>query len=406
MTANAVNFEEDRASAPLPLAVYVHFPWCLRKCPYCDFRSVACTAAAIPHQLYADAILAELKSRQELLANRRLVSVYFGGGTPSLWEVEQLGRVLQGVVGQARLRNPSVEVTVECNPSSASSDRIRQLRQLGVNRLSIGAQSLDPQRLAQLGRLHDAAGAASAVAMALDAGARVNADLIYAIGAAHGRDRPQSPQQAAADARRLASLGVGHLSAYVLTIAAGTPFGALCQQGHMTAVDEDAAADSFTAVSEALRNDGFEHYEISNFARPGQRSRHNLAYWRGEDYLGLGAAAYGTISQPDGHAERYHNAPNPADYLAQQRSAYAPANREHLSPETRLRERIMLGLRTLEGIDLEQVAACLGVNPLPPHRARAVEELIACNRLSQLGTRLVIPAESWLLADATAAALF
>ncbi len=403
MTANAVKQANVSASDPPPLAVYIHFPWCLRKCPYCDFSSVACEASSIPHKRYADAIVAELDARTELLATRRVASVYFGGGTPSLWDPEQLGRVLHELKRRAPCRSEMIEVTVECNPSSLSPERASRLSDLGVNRLSIGVQSLDRRRLELLGRLHDVGEALDAVSAALQAGTRVSADLIHGVGGVRCGDNPQSALQAASEATELARLGVGHVSTYCLTVAANTPFGVLQAHGMKPAVDPDTSADTFVAVSEALRAADLEHYEISNFARPGEQSRHNLAYWQGQDYLGVGAAAYGTISQSDGHGLRYRNSPNPADYLS---NVYAPESCEPLDPDTRLRERIMLGLRTQYGVDLAKAAADLGVDPFVPSRDRAIEELIARGRLSRTGSCLVIPHSAWLHADSIAAALF
>ncbi len=278
--------------------VYVHFPWCLAKCPYCDF--VSYVTPAIDHAGYADAVLREVEARASSFVGRQVESVFFGGGTPSLWEAAELGRVLDGVrrqVGgaaganasqaghaapredpagpathagaptqagpsaQAGSATPAIEVTVECNPTSLDEDRARALLDVGVNRLSIGVQSLTDDRLRFLGRLHDAAGARAAVKGAIAAGMpRVSADLIFGLPG-------QSPEEARREALELADLGVAHLSAYQLTIEAGTRFGELARRGRLPLADDGQVAESFLAIDEALAARGFGHYEISGTTR-------------------------------------------------------------------------------------------------------------------------------------------
>lgn len=387
-----------------PLGVYVHFPWCLRKCPYCDFASFE--TEAIDHAGYADAVIRELEARADAFSGRRLESVFIGGGTPSLWAPSELGRVVKRVLSLAAQRADDVEITAECNPSSLDADRARALCDEGVNRLSIGVQSLDADRLAFLGRLHDASGALEAVSAAIAAGVpRVSADLIY--GVASDERRMQRPEDAAAEARRVADRGIGHVSAYALTIEPNTRFGELARRGSLPQVTDAIMAETFVAVGEALSALGLERYEVSNFARPGEASRHNLGYWRGHDYLGLGASAYGALSRRDGSALRYRNPPNPERYLSRVHAGdFSVHESEELDAETRLRERIMLGLRLAEGLDLEAHARDLGVPPWPPSRRRAADRLISDGRLVEADGRLRVPPTAWLFADGTAAALF
>jgi oxygen-independent coproporphyrinogen-3 oxidase len=391
---------EPRPAAPRPLGVYIHFPWCLKKCPYCDFLSVAAARDAIPHRAYADAVLRELEVRLPLLgADYRLETVFFGGGTPSLWATEELGRVLSGVLSAfARQKAPEVEVTAECNPTSLDLEKARALADVGVNRLSLGVQGLDAERLAFLGRLHDPNGGLDAARAALrSAMPRVSVDFIFGVAG-------QTPEQAAHEARTLAGLGTTHLSAYALTIEPGTEFGARAKKGRLPLLDEAQVAASFTAVDEALQQTGFDHYEISNFARQGHISRHNLGYWRGYDYLGLGTGAWGTVTLPVGRV-RYRNSPSPERYQASAFTApfsEAPdgcAVVEPLDAETSLRERIMLGLRLAEGFDLEAAAAELGVPPLPDARERSLQRLLKSGRVELDGRRLRIPKPHWLFAD-------
>jgi putative oxygen-independent coproporphyrinogen III oxidase len=390
-----------------PIGVYIHFPWCLKKCPYCDFVSFARERETIDHKGYADAILAELERRRPALLGRRLQSVFFGGGTPSLWAPEELGRVRSAVL-EAAGDATDVEITVECNPTSLDEDRSRALLTAGVNRLSIGVQGLDPERLRFLGRLHDAEGGLAAVEAALRARVpRVSADLIYGVATAAD---PHRPDDAVREVRRVAATGVTHLSTYSLTIEPNTQFGELARRGRLPLAPEEGVAETFFAIEEALAAQGFAHYEISNYARPGEEARHNLGYWRGDDYLGLGCAAFGTLSETDGSAWRYRNITDPARYMAAAHAegpiAALVESEERLDPETRLRERIMLGLRLQGGFDLEGAALSLGVPAWSRERQRAASRLIASGRLAVDGGRLRILPQARIYTDGIAAALF
>lgn len=394
-------------SAPTEIGVYVHFPWCLKKCPYCDFLSVAAERPALPHAAYADAVIAELERRAASLGDVRLVSVFFGGGTPSLWEPNELGRVLARIRELLPNAAQDLEVTVECNPTSFDVERGRALQRVGVNRVSIGVQGLDAERLQFLGRLHDVESGLAAVRDAIDSGMpRVSADFIFGVSG-------QGADAAAREARIMSELGTEHLSAYALTIEPGTQFGALARKGKLPLLDEAAVADSFQAVEETLEGAGFEHYEVSNYAKPGARSRHNIGYWVGRSYLGLGCGAWGTL-KTGAQRFRYRNTPSPERYLAA-RAHYADAdlsqvgplvaNHELISPETALAERIMLGLRLADGLDLEQSAGELGAELWTPERTRARDRLLSQGRLKLDGARVSIPKSHWLLADGIIASL-
>lgn len=389
-----------------PIGVYVHFPWCLRKCPYCDFTTFERSRDAIDHRGYADAVIAELDARRDWYTGR-LETIFFGGGTPSLWEPEELGRVLEAILDRAEAKGAEgVEITVECNPSSLDEERARGFASVGVNRLSVGVQGLDASRLEFLGRLHNPEEALVAVRAAMAAGVRVNADLMIGIATAFDERGHQAPAEAVREALIVAELGVSHISAYQLTVEPKTRFGELDRKGKLPLVGEDRMAITFLETSRALEKRGLEHYEISNFSRPGERSRHNVGYWLGQDYLGLGCAAYGTITQETG-AFRYRNAPNPERYLAHVAAGeFEPHERELLDGETRLKERIMLGLRLREGFDLERAASECGVDAWSGARQKAVAELVLSGRLVQSGPRLAIPRDAWLFTDGIAAALF
>jgi oxygen-independent coproporphyrinogen-3 oxidase len=386
-----------RAASRPDSGVYVHFPWCLAKCPYCDFVSYA--QSQIDHARYADAVLREIVQRCEPHEHERegemprAHSIFFGGGTPSLWDAGELGRVLAAI--RTRMEAPDeVEVTVECNPSSLDEDRARALVAVGVNRLSIGVQSLNDARLRFLGRLHDARGALDAVRGALRAGVpRVSADIIFGLPG-------QTANEACKEALALVDLGLEHLSLYQLTIEPGTRFGELAKRGRLPLADDGAVADAFLALDDLLSSHGFRHYEISNFARPGQEARHNLGYWRGQPYLGLGCAAYGFLRRGTGGV-RYRNDPRPERYIDG-----SPSSAELLDAPTLMRERIMLGLRTAEGLDLDAAAVALGTAGWTPSRESAAAWLSSRGRIVRDGSVVRIPRSAWLWADDTAARLF
>jgi putative oxygen-independent coproporphyrinogen III oxidase len=392
---------------PHTASVYVHFPWCLAKCPYCDFVSYAAPRETIDHTGYADAVLRELDGRAgaftESARKRRLGSVFFGGGTPSLWDPRELGRVLAAI--RARfVCDDDLEVTVECNPTSLDRAKAEALRDEGVNRLSVGTQSLRADQLTYLGRLHDPKGARVALEAALASGIpRVSTDLIFGL-----------PDQTAEDARSqadtLASLGLSHLSCYQLTIEPGTAFGELARRGRLPRADDGMVAEAFLAIDEALKAHGLAHYEISNYARPVEEARHNLGYWRGDEYLGLGCGAFGFVREDDAEVARgvrYRNDVSPERYVAGTReSATLAGTREPLDAETLLRERIMLGLRLSGGFDLTEAGLGLGLLGWTEEREAEAAKLVARGRLVREGDRARLPAAAWLWADDTAARLF
>jgi putative oxygen-independent coproporphyrinogen III oxidase len=387
-----------------PIGVYVHFPWCLSKCPYCDFVAFAAPRSSIDGAAYTDAVLAELDARAAELEGRRAATIFFGGGTPSLWGAGEVRRVIDAVV-RAFSSDAMTEVSLECDPSSLDEDLARSLAFAGVNRLSIGVQALEDERLRFLGRIHSAQEAIEAVRAAVRAGVpRVSTDLMYAVAG-------QTPEAAAREASALADLGATHVSAYSLTIESETPFGKLARRGRLPLCEDATMAESFFAIDEALDRAGFVHYEVSNYAKPGNEARHNLGYWQGRDYLGLGCGAYGTLGTAAG-VIRYRNPATPRAYVeAATRSPRGAKGAIHASEEridgaTLLRERIMLGLRTKEGIDIEDVAARLGTEAYPKGRRPALERLEARGRIVRHESRIAVPREAWIWVDDTAAALF
>lgn len=384
-----------------PTSVYVHFPWCLRKCPYCDFNSHKTERDEVPHEGYADAVLRELDQRRSSLRGRHLETVFFGGGTPSLWAPAALGRVLAGILEafpEKRPESRDVEVTVECNPTSLDRARAAELRALGVNRVSIGVQSLDADRLKFLGRLHDGPSALEAVRSALLEIPRVSADLIFGVAG-------QKPEDARAELEQVLETGVQHVSAYALTIESGTQFGELHKKGKLPLAPEDHVAETYLEVERTLTSAGLHHYEVSNYAVPGQEARHNLHYWRGAAYLGLGAGAVGCLDGVDGTASRWRDEPLPARYLERAGAAGLEAEREDLNAEDRIKERLLLGLRTREGVDLRAFGASLGIDAVSPRRA-AIQRRLGRGELIVEGDVLRIPHEHWLKLDSIILDLF
>jgi len=395
-------------------SIYIHFPWCLAKCPYCDFVSYASERDEIDHAGYADAVLREAEGRARQLEKRgrafEIGSIFFGGGTPSLWEPRELGRVLSRLQELFPTRG-DLEISVECNPTSLDLDRARALKDVGVDRLSIGTQSLRAEQLKFLGRLHDPDGAMRAIEAALASGiARVSTDLIFGLP-------DQSIEDASAQADALAATGLRHLSCYQLTIEPGTQFGERKKRGLLPMAEEGVVADAFLAVEAALEARGLRHYEISNYAVPGEEARHNLAYWQGDEYLGLGCAAFGFArdAQRVGHGLRWRNALEPKRYVEATRAIRddklgngdgVSMFSEDLDGIALLRERIMLGLRLATGVDLARAGADLGVDPWTPERLRAIDRLVERGRLTREGDVLRIPRAAWLFTDDIAARLF
>ena len=330
------------------LGIYIHFPWCRNLCPYCDFPvAVARAGTEPPHEAYRDAVLGELDDRAGGFAGRRLVSIYLGGGTPSLWDPGAIAAVLAAAADRFGARLDDLEVTIEANPADCTPARMAAWRAAGIGRVSIGVQSLEPTELVVLGRDHRMGDGPGAVAAALAAGFRsVSADLI--LGAPVAGDHAGAPRSVTA----LAAGGAPHLSVYELTIEPRTRFGELAKRGDLVPLDEEILADLYVATHHALEAAGFEHYEVSSYARPGHRAVHNGLYWRGGEYLGLGVGA-ASFRIDAGAGVREVNVRQAARYLRGERVAETTT-----SPPAELAvDRVWLGLRTREGVAAEEVTA-------------------------------------------------
>jgi len=297
-----------------PLALYVHIPWCVRKCPYCDFNSHERTGS-LPETEYVQRLVLDLENLLPSVWGRRLISVFIGGGTPSLFSPEAIDALLSAVRARLPLE-PGAEITLEANPGTVEAARFRGFRDAGVNRISIGVQSFDDRRLAALGRIHSAHEARRAIDAALASFERVNVDLMYGLPG-------QDLAGAKSDLEQAIAAGAPHISAYQLTIEPNTAF--FSKPPALPA--HDACADMQVTIEQVLNERGFEHYETSAFARPGQRCRHNLNYWEFGDYLGIGAGAHGKVSFPD-RVTRHERPKPPASYLkgeAMKETRVAPA---------------------------------------------------------------------------------
>jgi oxygen-independent coproporphyrinogen-3 oxidase len=383
------------SSEPTQTSVYVHFPWCARKCPYCDFATEPIRATALPHERYAEAVLRELEARATDLQGRELTSIFFGGGTPSLWGPAALKRTLRGITGAFERVHDELEVTVECNPSSLTQENAALLREAGVGRLSIGVQSLRDPHLQFLGRLHDSNRAVAALEEAVAQMPRVSADLMFGMPG-------QTLEELGEDIARIAETGVRHVSAYALTIEEKTMFGSLHRAGKLRVAPEEQYADLFEHAERCFADLGWAHYEVSNYAAEAEESRHNLHYWRGGAYVGLGAAAVGCLDDGPGHATRWRNEPNPQRYLEQ---STLEAEIEELGPEEIVREALMLGLRTMEGMNLAATKTRAGRDP-KAGREQELERAIAKGNLEQVGNWLRVPQDRWLKLDGIVRDLF
>ncbi len=321
-----------------PLAVYVHLPWCVRKCPYCDFNSHT-APAALPEDDYVEALLTDLRTDLDLTAGRRAESIFIGGGTPSLFSPAAIGRVLAGIRAELPLA-PDVEVTLEANPGTIERGRFEGYAEAGVNRVSLGAQSFAASQLQSLGRIHSPGDIEAAVADLRRAGlGNFDLDLMYALPA-------QDLAGALSDLDRALALEPAHLSHYQLTLEPGTAF----FHRPPGLPDDDLALDMQLACQARIAQAGLGQYEVSAYARPGRRCRHNLAYWRFEDYLGLGAGAHGKATT-DGGVVRTERPRMPRDYLA--RAAAGTAGTRRIVPAAELPFEFMLNaLRLLEGFTL------------------------------------------------------
>jgi oxygen-independent coproporphyrinogen-3 oxidase len=360
-------------TAPDPgFAVYVHWPFCQSKCPYCDFNSHV--RESVEHERWARALTAELETMAALAPGRQVESVFFGGGTPSLMAPATVAAVLDRIADLWSVA-PDVEVTLEANPGSVEADRFAGYASAGVNRLSLGVQALDDAALGFLGRRHDLAEALRALDVARDNFARLSFDLIYA--------RPdQTPEDWRAELTRALAFGTELLSLYQLSLEQGSRFWTLAGRGELVLPDEDAAADLYALTQEMTAEAGLPAYEVSNHARPGAESRHNLVYWRSGDWVGIGPGAHGRVSEAGRtRARRQHKVPE-TWLAAVEADGHGTAETTDVDRAARIEEVLMMGLRLSDGVrdaDMRR-AAGLGLGDALP--ADRTAPLVASGHLA------------------------
>jgi putative oxygen-independent coproporphyrinogen III oxidase len=368
-----------------PLALYIHWPFCVSKCPYCDFNSHV--RESVDQAAWRAALLADMAHEAQVAGGRPLTSIFFGGGTPSLMPPETVAALIEAAEQHWGFAE-GIEITLEANPSSVEAARFADLARAGINRVSLGLQALDNQALDFLGRAHDVAEGLAALETAQAHFARVNFDLIYA--------RPgQSEDDWEAELGRALGFGTTHLSLYQLTIEPGTRFATLVNQGKLTPADPDHGALLFELTAALTSAAGLSAYEVSNHARTGDESRHNLSYWRYDDYLGIGPGAHGRRGQL---ATLRHKKPeNWMSGVA--RNASGLQSETPLLPQEQASEALLMGLRLHEGVDLSRIASRSGIARdalINPIRAAKLERLglIASN-----ADHLTVTGKGMLLLD-------
>ncbi|MGK2909316.1 MAG: radical SAM family heme chaperone HemW [Sphingobium sp.] len=374
------------ASLTGDLALYIHWPFCVSKCPYCDFNSHV--RETIDADAWESALLADMVHEAALTPRRPLSSIFFGGGTPSLMPP----KIAAALIAAAERHwgfAPNIEITLEANPSSVEAARFADLAAAGVNRVSLGLQALDDEDLHFLGRAHGVAEGLAALDTAQHVFNRVTFDLIYA--------RPdQSEAHWEAELARALSFGTGHLSLYQLTIEPGTRFESMVRRGDFMPADPDHGATLYE-VTQALTDEAaMPAYEISNYARAGQESRHNLTYWRYRDYVGIGPGAHG---RRNAQATQRHK--KPENWLsAVARNGHGLKGEDALAPEERATEALLMGLRLREGVDLEGIAAMSGVAPGALVDRAAIDHLCGLGFMRIEGSHLQVLPTGMLLLDA------
>ena len=368
------------------LALYIHWPFCISKCPYCDFNSHV--REQIDHDAWQAALLADMRYEHQVSQNRRISSIFFGGGTPSLMPPRLVAKLIEEADALWGLEE-RCEITLEANPSSVEASRFSDLASAGVNRVSLGLQSLDDQTLDFLGRAHDVTEGLAALDTAQKNFGRVSFDLIYA-----------RPGQSLADWQTELGTALGFgttpLSLYQLTIERGTRFETLVRTGALVPADDDHCADLFELTQQLTCAAGLPAYEISNHARPGQESRHNLSYWRYDDYIGIGPGAHGR--RLNSATERHKK---PENFLsAVERNGNGLKVEQALSPQTRAMEALMMGLRLAEGVDLAVLENKTGLTATDIIDMHEVEKLSSAGFMEANADRLMVSMKGMPLLDA------
>ena len=382
--------EGRHSSRKQALGLYVHIPFCATRCGYCDFNTYAGLEKLMPAYVQAVETELELRARH---TQAEVGTIYFGGGTPSHAPDELLRRIFSGILSRFQA-GAGAEITVEMNPDDACSAKLRAMREMGANRLSIGCQAFDDETLRFLERRHTAEQAARCVELAREAGfENIGLDLMYAI--------PGQTMQSWQETLEAAfELGPQHLSVYALTFEPGTPFWHRMKRGEISPAEDESELAMMEAAQRFLESHGYERYEISNYALPGRRCAHTLGCWRGEEYLGLGAGAHSFVG-----GVRWRNARGPADYIRMLEQGALPVEAaERLDQASGLEEALLMGLRVREGVDTEKMLARFGRDPAKVYR-KAIEELSDLGYIECRDGGLRLTAEGWRVANAVLARL-
>ena len=383
--------------------IYVHFPYCEVRCTYCDFNTYV--VESLPTQAYTKAVLSELADRRDDYSQWTLTSIYFGGGTPSLWGPEGVGAVLREIYASFPNRTPHVEVTMECNPGEAEAAALAAYREVGVERLSLGVQTLDDTILSRLARRHTAEQALAGLEIACRAGFRsVSADIMFGLPG-------QSVAQFTHDLEAIASVGPNHMSVYHLTLEDGTALTRDVRAGRLLLPSDEVQADMWEAIAPTLDPYGLRFYEISSLSILGHESRHNTGYWLGRPYLGLGAGAHSfrppkDWSEPGAYAVRRHNLKHHRNYTRHALATGQVADDvEQIGGLDHLKERLFTGLRHLAGIDMDALAVELQLDARVVF-AETIARLEAQGLIAWNGPQLALTARGVTFADSVAAAFY
>jgi len=368
------------------LAVYVHWPYCLKKCPYCDFNSHV--TDSVDHQQWRDAYEREIEYYAQLLGERNITSIFFGGGTPSLMAPETVEHVIKILGAKFQIPN-TCEITLEANPTSIEAKKFTDFKSAGINRVSVGVQSLRDDALKFLGREHSAVEALNALDIANETFDRVSFDLIYARSS-------QTMGEWRTELTEALSYAKGHMSLYQLTIEDGTQFKILREKGALIELDYDVAGDMYAMTADMMARVGMPAYEISNYARAGQESRHNLTYWKYRDYIGIGPGAHGRVTLPNGEKHATRTIKSPDKWMSDvfgRGNGLRPV--EVLNTTTQMEERIMMGLRLTDGISVSSL----------PIDNDEIHNLIKNDFLKIENDHLFVPQDKWPVLDSILAKL-
>ena len=375
------------------IGVYVHFPFCRARCPYCDFK--VDVVRSIPHVEYADAVIAELEHRKQDLSGRDLRSIYFGGGTPSLWDAGCLGRVISAIIDVTGADERLLEITIEANPNNLDRQHFDSFVKARINRFSLGVQSFDNRALKTLGRWHNADQAREALELALSySELSISFDLIAGVPG-------QTLDSWIADLALVASYPkAGHVSIYEMTFKGGTPYEHMLKRGTISALDPEVTLAMWQATDQLLATQGYTRYEVSNFSKPGSEAVHNSLYWNGGEYLGLGVAAHSMRVEPN-QLVRSENCRDTTRYLA---ANSADRTLDVVDPITHLRERLFLGVRTITGVQLDCLEDQLEIS-VPADLVTTLDSFAESGLLQRVGRRYQPTEEGLRMADTIAVEL-